>query len=212
MALVVTTWIWGKKYSGTYIAKLQHAVRKHLRQLHRFVVLNVYAGDEWLLDGCLARMRLFDPGFHELYGIKRGDRVVVLDLDLVVTGALDPLFDRDEELVILAGANAANPCPFNASVLMMRAGENADLWFDLNADVIQTIPKYEFADDQGWIHFKRPSAATWQVGPSSGIYAFKKPGWPPGDDLPADARIVCFPGHRDPAQFTHLPWVRKHWD
>jgi hypothetical protein len=211
MDLTVATWLWGQKYSGSYLAKLDYALRRNLRPPFRFVVLNPFAGDEWLLQGCLCRMRLFDPAFQKLYGIQPGERVAVLDLDIVITGRLEPIFDRDESLVILAGANAANPCPFNGSVMMMRAGENIDLWSELNADVLQQIPRYEFPDDQGWIHYKRPDAATWQVGPSSGIYAFRKPGWPIDDVLPADARIVCFPGRRDPAQFTHIPWIAKHW-
>ncbi len=73
------------------------------------------------------------------------------------------------------------------------------------------VPFYEFPDDQGWIWHKLPRAAGWLAGPTSGIYGFKKPGWPPGDNLPADARLVAFPGARDPSQFTHLPWVRKYW-
>jgi hypothetical protein len=209
--LTVVTWMWGTKYAGHYISRLEFGVRRNLKAPYRFLVLRPFAGDMWLLDGCLCRMRLFDPDFQAMYHIKPGERVVSFDLDIIVTGRLEPLFDRDESLVILAGANAANPCPFNGSVYMMRAGENTDLWTDLNADILQTIPRYEFPDDQGWIHFKRPDAATWQAGPASGIYAFRKPGWPPSDELPADARLVCFPGHRDPSQFAHLPWIKQHW-
>ena len=211
MALTVCTWIWGQKYPGHYITRLEYGLRRNLRPPFRFLVLHPQAGDEWLFDGCLCRMRLFDWRFQDQYQIARGERIVVLDLDVVITGPLDQLFDRDETLVILEGANAANPCPFNGSVLMFRGGTNADLWFSLNADVLQTIPKYEFPDDQGWIHFKRPDAATWKVGPSSGIYAFRKPGWPADDQLPAGARLVAFPGRRDPSQFAHIPWIAKHW-
>lgn len=211
MGLTVCTWIWGQKYGGHYIARLEYGVRRNLAPPYRFLVLHPHAGDEWLLDGCLARLRLFDPGFQALNGIAPGERIVVLDLDIVVTGRLDELFDREESLVILAGANAANPCPFNGSVMLMRAGTNVELWSELNADALQLVPRYEFVDDQGWMHYKRPDAATWNVGPSSGIYAFRKPGWPKNDELPADARMVCFPGRRDPSQFVHIPWIAKHW-
>ena len=211
MALTIVTWLWGTKYPSYYVKRLDYGLRRHLEPPFRFVVLQPLAEDLWLTDGCLCRMRLFDPAFQERFGIAPGERVVQLDLDLIITGRLEPLFARSENLVVLAGANAANPCPFNCSILMMRAGEDSDLWFDLNADILQTIPKYEFADDQGWIHFRRPDAAVWKVGPKSGIYAFKKPGWPSGERLPADARIVCFPGKRDPAQFEHLPWIKKYW-
>jgi hypothetical protein len=212
MALIVSTWMWGKKYGGHYIARLQYGVRKHLKRNHRFLVFNTFPGDEPLLPGCMVRLRMFSPVFQRAHGINDGDRVVNLDLDLIVTGPLDPLVERDEPLIILSGANAANPCPFNGSVIGFRAGDdNADLWLDFSLDAARSIPRFEFPDDQGWIHLKRPDAATWTVGPSSGIYAFKKPGWPTGDKLPADARVVCFPGKRDPSQFVHLPWVAEHW-
>ena len=94
-------------------------------------------------------------------------------MDLIVTGPLDKLVERSEPLVILAGANAANPCPFNGSVILFTAGTNCDLWEGLlDFNVIKIIPRYEFPDDQGWIHYKRPDAATWNRA-ESGIYASK---------------------------------------
>jgi hypothetical protein len=209
--LTIATWIWGTKYGGHYLARLRYAVQCKLKQRHRFVIFEPYPGDEKLFPGCFVRLRMFSQHFQKLYCIDPGSRVVCLDLDLIVTGELDPLFDRTESLVILKGANAANPCPFNASVLMFRAGEHRYLWDDFSLEAAAKIPQYEFPDDQGWIHFNDPSAAVWQCGSPSGIYAFRKPGWPKDDKLPADARIVAFPGKRDPAQFTHLPWVRQYW-
>jgi len=44
-----------------------------------------------------------------------------------------------------------------------------------------------------------------------GVYAFKKRNWPKGDALPSNARVVAFPGFRDPSQFGHLDWVAQHW-
>jgi hypothetical protein len=51
------------------------------------------------------------------------------------------------------------------------------------------------------------------IGPADGVYAFQKPGWKtPGDGLlPPNARIVAFPGWRDPVKFVHLPWIQQHW-
>src|SRR5262245_32279633 len=210
MALVVSTWIWGKKYGGHYIARLQYGVRKNLRQDHRFLVVNPSPGDERLYAGCFCRLRMFSPAFQREHGINPGDRLVCLDLDNVITGPLDPVFERDESFVILGGANAANPCPFNGSVMMLRAGEHADVWSEFSLEAAHRIPFYEFPDDQGWIHHRLPGAATWQAGRSSGIYGFHKPGWPKGTDkLPEGARMVCFIGGRDPSQFRHLSWIAE---
>ena len=96
MALIVSTWIWGAKYGGHYIARLKYHVAQNMTRLHRFVVFTPLVGDEPLYDGCFVRMRMFDPDFQAQYGIKPGDRILNLDLDLVVSGSIDGLFDRFE--------------------------------------------------------------------------------------------------------------------
>jgi hypothetical protein len=211
MDLTIATWIWGTKYSGSYIARLQRGLRLHLKQPFRFVVFEPYPGDEKLFAGCFVRLRMFSQAFQKHYCIEPGTRLVCLDLDIIITGELDPLFDRPQSFVIFKGANAANPCPFNCSVMMVKAGQHGELWDAFSLEQAAKIPYYEFPDDQGWIHHMVPSAAAWEVGPMSGIYAFRKPRWPKDDRLPADARIVAFPGHRDPSQFIYLPWVAEHW-
>jgi hypothetical protein len=211
VALIFVTWIWGSKYGAHYVARLRSGVRRHHHGQHDFLAVAPSGADHGLLDGCLCRLRMFSPQWQGKFGIAQGDRIVCLDLDLIVTGELDPLFNRPEDFVILAGANAANPCPFNGSVMMLRAGSNAHVWDQFSLEAADRMPHYHFPDDQGWIWHALPDAAVWNVGPSSGIYAFRKPQWPKHDQLPDDARMVAFPGHRDPSQFTALPWVRRYW-
>lgn len=211
--LHVCTWHWGTKYGSTHLMRLRRGLARHLSQPYRFAVLHVEQRDRHLIQipGCFARLRMFDPDWQWENYIKEGDRLVCMDLDAIVTGPLDPLFDRPEPFVILQGANAVNPCPFNGSLMMLRAGAHPEVWREFSLDAAKTIPFFEYPDDQGWLSVKVPGAAGWQAGTASGVYAFKKPGWPAGDDLPKDARIVVFPGWRDPSKFTHLRWVRDHW-
>lgn len=211
--LIVGTWAWGSKYPQHYIDRLQAGVARHLKQPHEFRVFTPEPEDEHLtqVPGCFARLRYFDPEWQARQGIERGDRLVCLDLDLIVTGALDPLFDVPHPFMILMGANVANPCVMNGSVWMLRAGYRPDVWTDFSLDWAKTIPHYEYPDDQAVMAYKLRHEEGWQVGPSSGIYAFKKRMWPPGDDLPKGARIVAFPGWRDPSNVEHLDWVKAHW-
>lgn len=212
--LIVGTWFWGNKYGREYLDRLQRGVARHLSEPYRWAIFAPPPEDEHLtkLPGCLARLRTFDPEWQAHWGIEPGDRIVVLDLDLIVTTRLDSLFAGDADFTILQGANASNPCPFNGSVWMLRAGSHADVWADFSPSAIRKLPFYAFPDDQGWFAHKMPHAAGWQAGATSGIYAFQKPGWPQGStDLPRDARIVAFPGKRDPSQFAHLDWVKQHW-
>ena len=226
MALVVCTWLWGTKYTPEYVERLYRAARRHIKQPFRFLCLtepdriaHLSTGIErhaiWdialtQLKGCFARLRMFDPAWQQALGID--DRIACLDLDVVITGPLDPLFDRPEPLVVLKGANASNPCPYNCSVMMLRKNAHPELWGDFSVDKLDAIPRYEFPDDQGWLWYRAPKLAGWMVGWPSGIYAFQKPGWPKDTtDLPPDARMVSFIGWRDPKQFSELPWVRQHW-
>lgn len=213
MALIIATWIWGSKYTADYVGKLARGIRRNMRTPYRFIVATPQWEDEWLTQapGCLARLRMFDPHWQHRQGLRQGDRLVTIDLDVVITGDLSPLFDLDASFVILGGANAANPCPYNGSIMMLTCGEHAQVWCDFSLEAIRQVPFYEFPDDQAWLAHKLPGAVTWRVGASSGIYAFKKPGWPRDDRLPADARMVVFPGWRDPAKFTRLSWVQRHW-
>lgn len=222
MITVVTYW-WGTKFAPAYVKKLRAGVARHLQQEHRFVVItdrpDDIDGETWRIPpedaplvkakGCFARLRLFDHGWLEEQDVI--GRVVCMDLDMVVTGPLDELFDRAEPFVILQGANATNPCPFNGSLWMFTAGYRPDVWDDFSVGAASRVPWYAFPDDQSWFHHKMPNAGAWKAGRQSGVYAFKKPGWPEGVILPKDARLVAFPGHRDPSQFMHLGWVKEHW-
>lgn len=224
--LTIVTWLWGDKYSGDDVRKLRAGFRRHLETPNRFVCVTdraetfdpdimtapIWSGDIHLtkIKGCFARLRMFDPEWQE--AIAPGcDRIVCCDLDAIVTGPLDPLFDRPEPFVILGGANAVNPCPYNGSLMMLRPGHHANVSRDFTLAAAERVPKHEFPDDQGWLWHMIPNAATWRAGPESGVYAFLKPGWPKGSELPADARMVVFPGWRSPEKFKHLPWVQQHW-
>jgi hypothetical protein len=143
--------------------------------------------------GCFVRLQLFSPSFHHLLNIAPGDRIANLDLDLVVTGPLDPLFDRKDDFTILQGINTTNPCPFNGSIWMLKAGARPDVWWDFSLEnyAKYKVPFHAFPDDQGWFCALMPDAGAW--GPEQGVYGFKKAGWPSGDALPDGARVVAFP-------------------
>lgn len=213
MTLKICTWLWGDKYSHDYVRKWKDGVRRHVSQPHEIVIFCPDPSTEYLtkIQGCFCRLKMFDRKWQRENGISLDDRLVCTDLDVVFTGPLDPLFERSEPFVILGGANAKNPCPFNGSIMMLRGGHNQEIWSSFSLEAARKAPYYEFPDDQGWLWHKLPNAATWQVGQTSGIYSFQKRGWPGDDNLPAGARMVVFPGWRDPSKFTRIDWVKEHW-
>lgn len=230
--LTVCSWIWGGKYTPDYVVKLAAGVRRNLQEPHRFILISggddngptecsafgnlvddiygIMDPDLLKVPGCFARLRMFDPDWQKCIGVD--DRLVCLDLDMVITGSLDPLFYRAEPFMILLGANASNPCPYNGSVMMLRRGAHPEVWSDFSLKKAAKIPFHSYPDDQGWLHHKIPKASGWKVGAQSGIFGFKKPGWPDKSlDLPPGARIVSFFGSRDPSQYTSLDWVKANW-
>lgn len=209
--LNILTFRWGKKYPDFYVDRLRSGLQRHIKQEFRFEAVKPEPDDEYLtrIPGCFCRLRLFDPKWQEKNGLT--GRIVCIDLDVVITGDMDPLFDRPEPFVILAGANANNPCPINGSIWMLRAGYRPDVRSDFTIARSYQVKYDSFPDDQAWFAAKIPDYASWECGPKSGIYAFQKPGWPPGDTLPKDARMVAFPGWRDPSKFPHVNWIREKW-
>lgn len=211
MALIISTWLWGDRYGREYVEKLRAAVSRNLSLPHKFCVFTPWAQDEYLTEikGCFARLRAFDPEWQRAQGLRYGDKIVCMDLDLIITGSLDDLFDRDEPFTILQGVNSANPCPFNGSLWMLEVGYRPDVWHEFSPELAAKVPYYEFPDDQAWLADMIPEAGSF--GPEDGVYAFQKKGWPKGEALPKNARIVAFPGWRDPSQYVRLDWVQEHW-
>lgn len=225
MTLTVVTFLWGSKYSASYVDRLGEGLRRHMDAPYRFVVVTDYprqfgrsvAYQEKLrnpeltkVQGCFARLRLFDPIWQRELMLLTGDRILVLDLDLIITGKLAPLVQRPEPFVILQGVNnPKHPCPYTGSIWLTTAGYRPDVWSTFSLAEAQKLPRYAFPDDQGWLHAKIPDAAAYTD--KDGCYAFSKGPWQTGHGLPDNARIVAFPGSRDPAMFVHLPWVRLYW-
>lgn len=234
--LMITTWWWGSKFPIEDVNKLAAGVKRHIKQPYRFACINdkgfpAFSDDvhhSWPIPdthltkvkGCFARLRMFDLGwqrsypFHEMYQEMIGaipDKLVNIDLDTVITGSLDVLFDRPEPLVIMQGANTANPCPMNGALMMLRPGAHPEVWNDFSLDKAAKVPFHKFPDDQGWIWHKVPNAKGWTCGPMHGVYVYQKRGWPVETvHLPQGARLVTFI-NRDPSQLMHLDWVKEHW-
>ena len=95
MALTVVTYLWGEKYSLDDVRKLEAGLRRGMKEPYRFAVVtdNVDRAPDlpmWeipqedipltKMQGCFARLRLFDPEWLAGHGIAEGERIVSLDL------------------------------------------------------------------------------------------------------------------------------------
>jgi hypothetical protein len=224
--LFVCCWLWGDKWPTVYAERLRAALSRNIAQPFRFVLITdrpsaqadiispLTEADQPFLQqpGCLARMRMFDREWQQSIGAQRGDRIANIDVDAVVCGNLDTLFNRRDEFTIMQGFNQTNPCPFNGSLWLFQAGQRHDVWTDFGPDAYEKyeVPIHSIADDQGWLHYKFPQAKAYTT--KDGVYAFKKIGWGEAGrrGFPRNARIIAFPG-RDPGKYPELDWIQRHW-
>lgn len=208
--LHIVTWHWGSKYGHEYISRLAAGLHRNLKQAHILHIASPEIEDLPLTEipGCFCRLRMFDCAWQERWGIEPGDRLVQIDVDTIITGNLDALFDREEDFVIMQGGSY-QPCPYDGALWMQRAYTNEEVWTGFNLNEAAKTQYHEFPDDQGWLASQLPDAAGWQCGDE--VFVYKKPGWPKDDKLPERAKLVTFAGKRRPDQITHLDWIAKNW-
>lgn len=208
--LHIVTWLWGHKYPTEYYRRLSSGLKRNIKQdyEHHFVAPEIEDLPYTEIPGCFCRLRMFDYAWQERMGFKPDDRIVQMDVDTIITGNLDTLFDRNEDFVIMQGGSY-QPCPYDGALWMQRAYTNEEVWTGFNLNEAAKTQFHEFPDDQGWLASMLPDAAGWQCGDE--VFVYKKPGWPKDDILPERAKLVTFAGKRRPDQITNLDWVRKHW-
>lgn len=226
---------WAKPgYRSTFTAQhvntLRSMVARHYPDPHRFICItddaagidadiecvplwNTY-GDlknpTWpdIGPSCYRRLKAFSAEFEEI----AGPRFVCVDLDVVITGDLRPLWNRSEDFVIYASWKANYS--YNGSMFMMTAGARRQVWdtFDPLESPQQASAAGMTGSDQAWIQYcLGKKEATWTV--HDGVYSYhhlRTKQW----RLPADARIVFFHGPTDPwseEAARQSPWVRKYY-
>lgn len=176
------------------------------------------------LGACYTRLRLFSHEMREMIGA----RFVSVDLDAVVRGPLDPVFDRPEDFIIWK--NVSGGSIYCGSMFMMDAGCRDHVWTSFNSD--ELIPfKSRFKSNSGvrWVHPKSraagnivgsdqawistvlgPHEAVWSE--KDGVMSFKRDVLARG--LLHEARIVFFHGREDPSQIMlqkKYPWIKESW-
>lgn len=150
---------------------------------------------------CLRRIAMFRPDAAEIFG----ERFVSMDLDCVIGGPLDPLFDRPEDIVLYRGTNGKRP--YNGSALMMTAGARPQVYTRFTPLAAAQAGQQFLGSDQAWVsHVLGPGEATW--GTEDGVHVWgsrKNVGKP---------RVMFFLGNpkpwdREPQQNAWVAWNYK---
>jgi len=230
--LTVLTWKWGSKFGARHVNTLRSMLARRLELEHRIVcVTDDGAGLDDAIEvlelparhadspRCRRRMRQFDREFARAIG----DRILSLDLDVVIVDDITPLVDRPDPLVCWRVAYAG---VFSGSIVLMDAGVLDPLWraFDADPDgyARRAAPR-GVGSDQAMLNFYlsrtpaiRPAVWTEADGLvtffGKGYERLERRGVGPGHPhLPRGARIVVL-GSDDLEvleQSAHYPWVSE---
>lgn len=232
----IVCWKWrpAPGYRSTFTAEtvntLRRMVARHYAPAHRFICVTDDADG---LDPAVEVVPLWDDfsaipnpfgsrnpscyrrlrAFHPEIGAVLGRRFVSMDLDCVITGNLEPVFDRPEDFVIWGATHPTTA--YNGSLFLLTAGSRRQVWdnFDPHRSPLRAKRARCYGSDQGWISFiLGPGEARWCI--SDGVVSFRNDIVTSGAGLPPEARIVLFHGKRDPwdtgVQAAH-PWVAEHY-
>lgn len=228
----ICCWLWGgnRDFRPEHVNTLARMVRRHLPEPHRFVCITDHedgfdAGVEVMrtpaaaaalgalktpekahFPSCYRRLWMFSDEARCL-----GDRVLLIDIDLIVVADLRPIFDMPQDFVGWRpfrdwGAQMR----FGGGIYLLTPGTRTQVWDDFRGapSILQARAAGYRGSDQAWISYKLGlSEAYWDR--SSGIYSIRDM---KGTEhkLPEDARLVQFNGPCKPWA-SKLAWAREHW-
>jgi hypothetical protein len=233
--ITVVCWKWQgssayhTKFTSEHVNTLRSMVSRHLSLNHRFLCITddpvglhpdiivvplwpwpiIHIGKEAKKPNCYRRLFCFSKE-----AAAWGNRILSIDLDVVILSSLDPLIDRPEDFIMCTGT--APGTHYNGSMFLLRAGTRTQVWerFDPRTALNQTQALGMVGSDQAWISLVLgPGEATW--GESDGLYSYRKHFiLGQNKELPSTARMVAFNGRDNPWD-SHVinkhQWVRDNW-
>lgn len=227
--LSVISWLWRQKdgrtgYTAEHVNIWAAMVRRHLSMDHEIacvtdmpegidpsiriiappgdfenVAIPTWPGGKGFPQ-CFRRLAMFHPDAAATFG----ERFVSMDLDCVIAGSLDPLFDRSDDFVMYRGTSSRRP--YNGSMLLMTAGARSQVYTQFSLEgAIEAGQKF-IGSDQAWIsHTLGWGEATW--GPEHGVVWWNSA----KNHLAPEWKLMFFPGCPKPWELTADPWIGAHY-
>jgi hypothetical protein len=213
-ALTVLTWLWNQpggrtKFTTEHVWIWADMVSRNLGIPHRLACVTT----EWDLPPNVARIN--PPGdfekiqpkwgphkpncFRRLSMFRRdaadifGERFVCMDLDCVIGGRLDRLFNRKDDLVLFKGTVADRP--YNGSMMLIRAGCRPQVYEKFNQAGADASGEAFTGSDQAWLaHCLGWGEKTWSE--RDGVFWYGKVYQSVSKNV--KPRVLFFPGKIKP--------------
>lgn len=154
---------WKDAYSADYVNKLYSMIQRNIKRPFRLIC---YTENK---EGIIPEVEVYDlPPFNfpeewqwrayrkksltraVLHPFKEGERFLFLDLDVVITGSLDEMFDyeTDKDFIICYNWTRGKGKIGNSSVTMMRVGALNHVIEDLEKDPVKYVNQYKTASQE----------------------------------------------------------------
>jgi hypothetical protein len=233
----IVCWLWddgsvrSRSFAPVHVNVLANMVERHLAEPHRFICITNLPKGEFSkkvevmpmpapalallalrtpeqphFPSCYPRLWMFSPEATCL-----GERVLLIDIDLVVVANLAPIFDMPQEFVGWRPyRDWGKQQRFGGGIYLLTPGTRTAVWNDFHGpeSIAQARAAGFRGSDQAWISYKLGlSEAYWDR--ASGIYSIRDM---KGTEtrLPDDARLVQMNGPTKPWQ-SRIPWVVENW-
>lgn len=224
--ITVLTWLWRQPegritYTPEHVAIWADMVSRNLSMPHRIACVTTEAlpsnveridppGEfenvqpKWgpRKPNCYRRLSMFRRDAAKFFG----KRFVCMDLDVVIGGPLDPLFDRKDDFVIFKGTHESRP--YNGSMMLIRAGCRPQVYESFDQAGADASGEAFYGSDQAWLaHCLGPNEKTW--GEADGVWHFNR--WL-GQMRKARPTVVFFPGKRKPWDYDRIfPFIKNNY-
>lgn len=229
--LTVLTWLWKQpggreNYNAEHVNIWAAMVRRHLDMDHRIACVT---DDPRGLDSyieviptprdfvdvrnphwgpaqpqCLRRLVMFRRDAADIFG----EWFVSMDLDTVIGGNLDPLFDPADDFRMYRGTSKVRP--YNGSMILLRAGARPQVYDDFTPELSAEASAAYVGSDQAWISYRLGwGERTWDTDDGAMWFGnrFSR------DE--ADWRVMFFPGYPKPWHVAKAdpagPWIARNY-
>jgi hypothetical protein len=207
----------------------QKMFARHLKEPHRFIciadtneglsseveflktpaaaaaVANLRSPEGPRFPSCYRRLWSFSDEARAL-----GDRILVVDIDIVLTGDVAPLFQMPGDFVGWVPERAwGQQHRFGGGIYMLTPGTRTSIWdrFKGYESIREARTAGYRGSDQAWMSYTLSAKEPYWPR-NSGIHSVRELG--ASLDLPKGARIVQFNGHKKPWHYKQ-GWVADHW-
>lgn len=226
---------WGTLYGAEYVNRLYGMVARNITGPFNFYCLTdddlgirsevmckplpelgttlpTYAAHIWgkperaSTFGVWDKVRLWNPNFTGISG-----EVLFLDLDVVITGALDQFFefDSDERVVMARSETKLLRKAGQSSIYRFRVGQLSSLYDEFRADAQKVVETWKL--EQDFLNDRAPGGiAYW---PKRWVRNFRVSCIPPfpinyfkAPSIPNNARVILFPGRLNPPDAVVGRW------